>query len=95
MLSEFDNMNKEQDNTTRAYPTSPHSEILAYLDQQIDNLTSAIASMGLSEALSDRLRATERERAAVQAELPADPALPKLPERIPALMRRYPALLDD
>lgn len=62
------------------------------LKREIDNLTAAIATMGLSMALADRLRAAEAELSAMNAPEPDHSAVLRA---IPDVMAKYRRLLAD
>ncbi len=61
------------------------------LEVEIANLTAAIGSMGLSKALSSRLREAEAELAREQAPLAKPPRIGAIPD----LIGRYKAMLAD
>lgn len=62
---------------------------LQAIDQQIANLVEALATMGTSPALAERLAATERRRAELEDQLARLKALTKIdPSKIPARFRR-------
>lgn len=62
------------------------------LTREIVNLTAAVAAMGLSMALADRLRAAEAELSALNAPVPDHGAVLRA---IPDVMARYRRMLAD
>ncbi|MEI2416146.1 recombinase family protein [Orrella sp. JC864] len=65
---------------------------LAHVDAELDRLTDAIARLGFSEALADRLRAAEAERAKLKRAL-AESDQP--PSQVQDAVERYRALLRN
>lgn len=68
---------------------------LAPLEREIANLVEAVAVAGWSDALSERLKAAEAERATLQASLSATPPDPLPATFIPRLVEHYRAMVDN
>lgn len=78
----------------RTAESTRHSSVARRLEltREIGNLTAAVATMGLSQALADRLRVAETELAALTAPEPDHGAVLRA---IPDVMARYRRLLAD
>lgn len=68
---------------------------LAHLDGEVQRLVDAIASIGASQALADRLRAAETERAELQAQMAPAPDVGALLAEVTQRYRRLLLQLGD
>lgn len=68
---------------------------LAEVERTIANVVDAIAAVGVSQALRDRLASAEAERNALQAEIEAATIPAPAPAIVPGLVDRYRAAVAD
>lgn len=91
-------LQRERERNHESTSRTAHTR-LATLEREIARLVDAVAAAGWSQALADRLKKAEAERAALQAELAHAPArnapamIPRLIEHYRAQVSRLPALM--